>query len=227
MIELTYLGHSAFLAKINGKKVLFDPFISPNKLAKKIKTEQLDPDYILVTHGHEDHVADVESIAKRTGAMLVSNFEIITWFQGKGIENVHPMNHGGSKTFDFGGVKYVNAIHSSTLPDGSPGGNPGGFVISAENKTFYFAGDTALTYDMKLIGEAFNIDFAVLPVGDNFTMGIEDGIKAATFVGTNKIIGMHYDTFPYIEIDKEEAKKSTKAAGKELVLLNIGESITL
>ncbi|WP_162415449.1 metal-dependent hydrolase [Cyclobacterium roseum] len=227
MIELKYFGHSTFLMRINGKQILFDPFITPNSLAKDVAIEEINPDYILVTHGHEDHVADVERIARKSGAMLVSNFEIISWFQGKGLENVHPMNHGGSKVFDFGKVKYVNAIHSSTLPDGSSGGNPGGFVITSDEGAFYYAGDTALTYDMKLIGESFAIDFAVLPIGDNFTMDISDAIKAADFVGTEKIVGMHYDTFPYITINKEEVRQSAKEAGKELFLLQIGESITL
>jgi L-ascorbate metabolism protein UlaG (beta-lactamase superfamily) len=227
MIELKYFGHSTFLMRINKKQILFDPFITPNSLAKDVAIEEINPDYILVTHGHEDHVADVERIARKSGAMLVSNFEIISWFQGKGLENVHPMNHGGSKVFDFGKVKYVNAIHSSTLPDGSSGGNPGGFVITSDEGVFYYAGDTALTYDMKLIGESFAIDFAVLPVGDNFTMDISDAIKAADFVGTEKIVGMHYDTFPYITINKEEVRQSANEAGKELFLLQIGESITL
>ncbi|MDN3689997.1 metal-dependent hydrolase [Cyclobacterium jeungdonense] len=227
MIELKYFGHSTFLMRVNGKQILFDPFITPNSLAKDVAIEKINPDYILVTHGHEDHVADVERIARKSGAMLVSNFEIVSWFQGKDLENVHPMNHGGTKAFDFGKVKYVNAIHSSTLPDGSSGGNPGGFVISSDEGVFYYAGDTALTYDMKLIGESFAIDFAVLPIGDNFTMDIGDAIKAADFVGTEKIVGMHYDTFPYITINKEEVKQLAKEAGKELFLLQIGESITL
>jgi len=227
MIKITYYGHSTFLFTIKDKTILFDPFIRPNELADKIDVSSINPDYILVTHGHQDHVADVESIAKQSKAMLVSNFEIISWFEKKGIENVHPMNHGGSKDFDFGTVKYVNAVHSSMLPDGASGGNPGGFVVQSEEATFYFAGDTALTYDMKLIGEEFDIDFAVLPIGDNFTMGIKDAIKAADFVGTEKIIGMHYDTFPYIKIDKEAALAEASSAGKELLLLSIGKSITL
>ncbi|HSJ66435.1 MAG TPA: metal-dependent hydrolase [Anditalea sp.] len=226
-MEVTFFGHSSFLVNISGKKILFDPFISPNDNAKNIDVSTIEADYILVTHGHEDHVADVVSIAKRTGAIVVSNFEVISWFQNQGLENVHPMNHGGSKTFDFGKVKYVNAIHSSTMPDGSVGGNPGGFVIQSDEKTIYYAGDTALTYDMKLIGEAFNIDFAFLPIGDNFTMDIHDAIKASDFVGTDKFIGMHYDTFPYIEIDIDAVKKAGKEAGKELIMLNIGEKITL
>ncbi len=227
MIEITYYGHSAFLVKIKDIKILFDPYITPNPKASHIDISKIQADYILITHGHEDHVADAENHAKTTGAMLVSNFEIVTWFEGKGIINTHPMNLGGSKTFDFGKVKYVNAVHSSTLPDGSPAGNPGGFVIKHSEGCFYFAGDTALTYDMKLIQEEFSVDFAVLPIGDNFTMGIEDAVKAAGFVGTEKIIGMHYDTFPYIEINGNAAINAAREAGKELVLLNIGETITL
>jgi L-ascorbate metabolism protein UlaG (beta-lactamase superfamily) len=227
MIELTYFGHSSYLVKINGTKILFDPFISPNAKASKIDVGSILTDYVLLSHGHEDHVADAESISKANNAMLVSNYEIAVWFAQKGVEKYHPMNIGGSKEFDFGKVKYVNAIHSSTLPDGASGGNPGGFVIKHQAGCFYYAGDTALTYDMKLIGEEFKIDFAILPIGDNFTMDIQDAIKAAEFVGTKKIVGMHYNTFPYIEIDLEAAKKAVSEAGKELILLNIGDSITL
>lgn len=227
MTKITYYGHSTFLITIDGKNILFDPYISPNEKANKIKIESITADFILVTHGHGDHVADVEAIANNNHATVVSNYEVAAWFQEKGIQNVHPMNHGGSKVFEFGKIKYVNAIHSSTLPDGTPGGNPGGFVVQSSQGAFYFAGDTALTYDMKLIAEEFAIDFAFMPIGDNFTMGIDDAIKAAGFVGTKKIIGMHYDTFPYIEIDKEAAKKVADKAGMELIMLNIGEIITL
>lgn len=227
MIELTYYGHSSYLVKINQKTILFDPFISPNPKASEIDVKSIKPDYVLISHGHEDHMADAESITKSNDATLVSNYEIAVWFADKGVEKYHPMNHGGSKEFDFGTVKYVHAVHSSTLPDGSSGGVAGGFVIQHEKGCFYYAGDTALSYDMKLIGEEFKIDFAILPIGDNFTMGIKDAIKAADFVGTKKIIGMHYDTFPYIKIDGEAAKKAAEEAGKKLILLNIGESIRL
>jgi L-ascorbate metabolism protein UlaG (beta-lactamase superfamily) len=227
MIELTYFGHSSFLARIQQKLVLFDPFISPNPMASSVDLSSLAADYILLSHGHEDHVADAESIAKRNNAMIVSNYEIAVWFAQKGVEKYHPMNIGGSKQFDFGRVKSVAAVHSSTLPDGASGGNPGGFVIEHAGGCFYYAGDTALTYDMKLIGEEFKIDFAIMPIGDNFTMGIQDALKAADWVGTKRIIGMHYDTFPYIAIDQEAAKKAAAKAGKELILLNIGDSITL
>jgi L-ascorbate metabolism protein UlaG (beta-lactamase superfamily) len=227
MIELTFLGHSSFLAEIQGKKIMFDPFISPNTKAAHVQLENIRADYVFLSHGHEDHVADAEKITKASNATLVSNYEIAVWFAQKGVERYHPMNHGGSKAFDFGTVKYVTAVHSSTLPDGASGGNAGGFVIQHESGAFYYAGDTALTYDMKLIGESFKLDFAILPIGDNFTMGIDDALIAADFVGVNKIIGMHFDTFPYIEIDVEEAKNKASKAGKELILLNIGETIKL
>ncbi|MCH6233116.1 metal-dependent hydrolase [Cognataquiflexum rubidum] len=227
MIKLTYFGHSSYLVEINDTKILFDPFISPNSKASKIDISSIKADYVLLSHGHEDHVADAESITKANNAMLVSNYEIAVWFAQKGVEKYHPMNIGGSKVFNFGRVKYVNAVHSSTLPDGASGGNPGGFVIKHDSGCFYYAGDTALTYDMKLIAEEFKIDFAILPIGDNFTMDINDAIKAADFVGTKKIVGMHYNTFPYIEIDLEAAKKAVSEAGKELILINIGDSITL
>ncbi|EIM73084.1 metal-dependent hydrolase [Nitritalea halalkaliphila LW7] len=227
MITITFLGHSSFQMEVGGKHLIFDPFISPNEKAAAIDVDSLAADYILLSHGHQDHVADVERIGKRTQATLVANFEIASYYGGKGIENYHPLNHGGSKVFDFGRVKYVNAIHSSVLPDGTYGGNPGGFVIEHEKGAFYYAGDTALTYDMKLIAEEFTIDFALLPIGDNFTMGIDDALKAADFVGTDKIIAMHFDTFPYIEIDLEEAKRKAAAAKKELIVLEIGQSITL
>ena len=226
-MKLSYYGHSTFLLEIKGLNLLFDPFITPNELAKNIDVNSIPADYILVSHGHEDHVADAVSIAKRTGATVVSNFEIVSWFGVQGVEKGHPMNHGGSWSFDFGSVKYVNAVHSSVLPDGTYGGNPGGFIISTDEGNVYYAGDTALTYDMKLIGDTANISHAILPIGDNFTMGVDDAVIAAEFVGCNEIIGMHYDTFGYIEIDKEEAKGKFSTAGKTLTLLNIGETIDL
>jgi L-ascorbate metabolism protein UlaG (beta-lactamase superfamily) len=227
-MKLTYYGHACFSVELNGKKILFDPFITPNELAKNIDINQIEADYILISHGHEDHVADVEAIAKRTGAVIVSNFEIVSWFQGKGLNNVHPMNHGGKKEFDFGTVKFVNAIHSSVLPDGAYGGNPGGFVILSKEGNFYFAGDTALTNDMKLIPlTCGKIDFCVFPIGDNFTMGIEDAIIAADFVSCDRVVGIHYDTFGYIVIDKPNAVSAFGKNGKELLLPAIGASVDL
>ncbi len=224
-MKLTYYGHSAFTVEVAGKSLLFDPFITPNELAKGIDVSGIKADYILVSHGHADHVADVVSIARRTGAMVVSNFEVCNWFTGQGVQKTHGMNHGGAFRFDFGRVKYVNAIHSSSMPDGSYGGNPGGFVIETSEGNFYYSGDTALTMDMKLIGESTSLKFAVLCIGDNFTMGPDDAVKAAEFIKCNEIVGAHYDTFPPIRIDHAGAIAKFKAAGRQLHLLKPGESV--
>ena len=223
-MKITYLGHATILVEFNTKRLLFDPFISGNALAKDINIDTLEADYILITHGHQDHVLDVESIAMRTGATLISNFEIISWFGNKGLKG-HPMNHGGKFSFDFGTVKYVNAIHSSVLPDGTNGGNQGGFVIWDDQTSFYVAGDTALTLDMKLIPMTCPaLDIAILPIGDNFTMGYEDAALASDFIACNTILGYHFDTFPPIEIDKEKARKLFSDKGKNLIIPTIGET---
>ncbi len=226
-MKVTYYGHSCMGVNVNGVDLLFDPFITPNELAKHIDINSVPADYILVSHGHEDHLADVQTIAERTGAKIVSNFEIVSWFAEKGLQNGHPMNHGGNWTFDFGTVQYVNAVHSSTLPDGKSGGNPGGFIVKTPEGTFYFAGDTALTKDMQLFGEQNEFSFVMLPLGDNFTMGIDDAVIAAEYLQCNRVIGMHYDTFPYIVIDKNEAKTKFKEAGNELILIEIGKTVEL
>lgn len=227
MMELTYYGHSCFLLDTGVAKILFDPFITPNELAKHIDISTIHPDYILVSHGHEDHVADAIQIANQNDSTIVSNFEVVSWFQNKGVAKGHPMNLGGQWNFNFGKVKYVNAVHSSVMPDGAYGGNPGGFIIQAEGKTIYFAGDTALHYDMKLLAEMYKIDYALLPIGDNFTMGIEEAIKAADFIQCNNIIGMHFDTFGYIKIDHQAAKEAFSKKGKNLQLVEIGKTINL
>jgi L-ascorbate metabolism protein UlaG (beta-lactamase superfamily) len=211
------------MVSLDGKQVLFDPFITGNPLAAEVDIASIHPDYILISHGHGDHVQDAETIAKQSGATIVSNYEVVTWFEAKGIKNFHPMNHGGSWKFDFGRVKYVNAIHSSSLPDGANGGNPGGFIIESNDTTFYYAGDTALTMDMQLYAHA-NLQFAFLPIGDNFTMGIDDAVTATSFLKVKKVIGMHYDTFGFIEIDKDRAKHKFRNAEVELLLFNIGET---
>ena len=226
-MKITYFGHSSFALEIKGKHILIDPFISGSPLLDgKIEINNLKADYILLTHAHQDHILDAEAIAKNTGAVIVSNYEIATHYENKGI-TVHPMNHGGSREVDFGKVKYVNAIHTSSFPDGSYGGQPGGFVIEGEHKNIYIAGDTALTMDMKLIPMFTKLDLAILPIGDNFTMGIDEAIIASNFVECDKILGCHYDTFGYIEIDHEEAKRKFYDADKDLMLLEIGESIEL
>ncbi|MCP4123020.1 MAG: metal-dependent hydrolase [Bacteroidetes bacterium] len=224
-MKLTYYGHACFLLETGGKKILFDPFIKPNPLASHIDVDAIEADYILITHGHEDHVADALEIAKRTGATVVSNYKIVMWYAAKGVENGHPLNHGGQKKFDFGTVKYVNAIHTSSMPDGSYGGQPGGFVVTTEEGCLYHAGDTALTYDMKLLGHHMNIDLALLPIGDNFTMGVDDAIIASGFINCRNVVGMHYDSFDLIKIDRSATERKFKAAGLELKLMDIGSSI--
>jgi len=231
-MTITYLGQSGFLIETNGKKLLFDPFITPNEKADtdqhpNIHPDHIEADYILLTHGHMDHVADAEAIARRTGATIISNFEIVSWYGEKDLAG-HPMNHGGAVEFDFGTVKYVNAVHSSVLPDGTYGGNPGGFVIWNKEACFYHAGDTALTMDMKLIPVTCpKLDFAILPIGDNFTMGAKDAALASDFIECDDIIGCHYDTFPYIEIDHAAAIKTFTDKGKKLTLMEIGETTTV
>lgn len=227
-MKFTYFGHSCFMVEINGKKILFDPFIKANDMAKNIDIESIMPDFILISHGHFDHMSDAYDIAKRSNAVLVSNYEIVSWYQAKGIEKAHPMNHGGVWNFDFGSVKFVQAVHSSMLPDGTYGGNPGGFVIESSAGNFYYAGDTALHMDMKLIPmSCAKLDFAVFPIGNNFTMGIEDAIIAAEFCNVDKIIGVHFDTFGYIKIDTKKAVESFAKSNKQLVLIEIGASINI
>jgi L-ascorbate metabolism protein UlaG (beta-lactamase superfamily) len=225
-MKITFYGHASLGIEVSGTHIIVDPYISANPKASHIDLSTLKADYILLTHAHNDHILDVESIAKRTNALIVSNYEIATHFGDKGYQ-FHPMNHGGSWDFDFGNVKYVTAIHSSSFPDGSYGGQPGGFVIEGEHKNIYIAGDTALTMDMKLIPMKTKLDLAILPIGNNFTMDIDDAILASDFVDCDKILGYHYDTFSYIEINQAEAKKKFFDAGKDLMLLEIGESINL
>jgi L-ascorbate metabolism protein UlaG (beta-lactamase superfamily) len=226
-MKFTSYGHSCFAVETAGKTLLFDPFITPNEAAKCIDPATLRADYILVTHGHFDHIADAAALAKSTGATVVSNFEIVTWLGSQGVEKTQPMNHGGSVTLDFGRVKYVNAIHSSVLPDGTYGGNPGGFVIESADGAFYFAGDTALTLDMQLLAEEFALRFAVLPIGDTFTMGAKDAARAAKLLRCDQVVGVHYDTFPPIRIDHAAARATFAAAGVTLHLPAIGESLDL
>lgn len=226
-MKITFLGHATLLIKTTKALILVDPFISGNELAKGIiNLDELKPDYILLTHAHQDHVLDVEIIAKQSKATIVSNYEIATYYENKGFK-VHPMNHGGSWNFDFGRLKYVNAIHSSSFADGTYGGQPGGFILSADNKNVYIAGDTALTMDMQLIPLSFTLDLSILPIGDNFTMGVDDAIIASDFVGCDVVLGYHFDTFGYIKIDHEQAKQKFTEADKKLHLLEVGKSIIL
>lgn len=226
-MKIRFYGQNSLQIEVAGKQLIVDPFISENPLAKdKVKVEDLKADYIILTHAHGDHIADAETIAKNTGAKIISNFEIVNHYAAKDIEG-HPMNHGGSFEFDFGKLKMVNAIHSSSFPDGSYGGNPAGFILESEGKTIYIAGDTSLTMDMKLIPMRYKLDLAILPIGDNFTMDIEDAIIASDFMECDKILGCHYDTFGFIEINHQEAVDKFKEKNKELILLPIGDSLTV
>jgi L-ascorbate metabolism protein UlaG (beta-lactamase superfamily) len=225
-MKITFYGHACIGITIHEVHILVDPFISGNPKASHIDINTLEADYILLTHAHQDHILDVEAIAKRTGAVIVSNYEIASYYGNKGF-TYHPMNHGGSWDFKFGNVKYVNAIHTSSFPDGSYGGQPGGFVIEGEHKNIYIAGDTALTMDMKLIPMRTKLDLAILPIGSNFTMDVDDAIIASDFLDCDKVLGYHYDTFGYIEINHQEAKRKFFDSGKDLMLIEIGESIDL
>lgn len=227
-MKTIYYGQSTVWIETDGIKLLFDPFITPNKAAKeKVDINNLKPDYILVSHGHGDHVADLVTIAKNSKAKVICIAEIAGWLAKQGIDNAHGMNIGGGFNFDFGRVKMVNAVHSSALPDGSNGGNPAGFVLYLkEGKNIYFAGDTALTYDMKLLADE-NLAWAFLPIGDNYTMGIDDAVKAADFINCKNVIGIHFDTFPVIKIDKNEALEKFRKAGINIRLPEVGERLTL
>ena len=225
-MKVTYFGHGCFSITIGDSAILIDPFITPNDLAKDVDIKSIETDYILLTHGHEDHVYDTESIAKRTGAEVIANFEVINWFAKKGVENGFAMNIGGIKrTSDFA-IKMVSAVHSSSMPDGSYGGLAAGFILVYQeddvDKVIYFAGDTALHKDMELIQEEFGfIDFAFLPIGDVFTMGIDDAVEAAYLVNADSVIPMHYDTFEPIKVDMAEAKEEFQEFRFEV--FNIGE----
>lgn len=215
------------MVKTGGKNILFDPFITPNPLAQEIEVAEIKPDVILVTHAHGDHIADLISIAQQSKAVVVSSYEIAEWVNQQGYENTIPMNIGG--TVDLGAfkAKMVNAVHSSTFPDGRAGGNPAGFVVYNDEDCFYYAGDTALHMDMQLIAADFKLGFAFLPIGDHFTMGVDDAVRAAEFIRCDEVIGMHYNTFPPIEINKDMAIAAFEANGLNLNLMNINQSMEI
>jgi len=225
-MKYTYYGQSSFLLETADKKFLFDPFISQNPLAAAIDITKIEADYIFVSHGHGDHVGDLISLAKQTKATVIAIPEVIEWVMKQGVEKVHPMNFGKYK-FDFGTVRMVWATHSAGLPDGSYGGNPAGFVLELEDKQIYFAGDTGLTLEMKLLADLYQLDYAILPIGGNYTMDVDDAVIAADYINCSQIIGVHYDTFPVIEIDSKVAVESFKRAQKQLLLPVIGETISL
>ena len=228
-IKLTYYGHSTFGIETEDAKLIIDPFFAPNNPAATVKVDEVEADFILVTHGHGDHVADLVPLAKQTGAMVICNYEIANWLGNQGIENVHGMHIGGGYDFPFGRAKMTIAHHGSGLPDGSYGGNPAGFLLHLnEGADIYISGDTALTYDMRLIGEAGGVDLAILCIGDNFTMGPDDAVRAAQFVQAKHVIPCHYDTFPPIRQDADAfAKKLHDAAEIDCTVMAVGDEFTL
>ena len=225
-MKVTYLGHACVNIQIERAHFLVDPFISANPLAEHIDINSIEATYILLTHAHADHILDAEAIAKRTGAPLITNPEILDHYRKLGLDG-HDMNIGGSHRFLDGKVKIkmVKAVHSSSFPDGSYGGNPAGFLINYKDQTIYISGDTALTMDMKIIPHQYKVDLAILPIGNNYTMGVRDALTAAKFVETNNVLGVHYDTFDVIKIDKEASKRKFSDAHKRLHLLEIGNSL--
>lgn len=227
-MQITYFGHSCFLLETNGKRLLIDPFISKNPLASNIDVQSIRCDYVLLTHCHYDHMADLDNIMENNpAAIIVGIWEVHDYYSKKGYPT-HPMNKGGWWTFDFGRLKMVQAVHSSSFPDGAYAGAPAGFVLDTPDGVLYIAGDTALTMDMQLIPRTCPpLDAAILPIGSNFTMDVADAVIAAEFVQCTRVIGCHFDTFGFIKIDHELARKSFAEAGKELVLLEIGKSIAL
>ncbi|WP_028295869.1 metal-dependent hydrolase [Olivibacter sitiensis] len=227
-MKATYYGHSTVELELVGASILFDPFITPNEKANNIDVESLNPDYIFLSHAHEDHVADLFAIQQQSGAEVAAIVETSAWANKGGIpqEKLHPFNFGGTLKLKFGTAKMVYALHTNGAPDGSYAGLPAGYVIHSGDKKIYFAGDTALTLEMKLL-EDEALDWAFLPIGGHFTMDVDDAIKAAKLINCQNIIGIHYNTFPPIQIDKEEAIDKFEKAGLRLYLPSIGGTVSL
>jgi L-ascorbate metabolism protein UlaG (beta-lactamase superfamily) len=214
------------LLEAGGKRLLVDPFFTGNPAAP-LTADKAQADYVLISHGHGDHVGDAVAIAKRTGATILSNFEICNWFGTQGVDKTHPQHIGGGHTHPFGYLKLTNALHGSALPDGSYGGNPCGFLISAEGKKIYLACDTGLFGDMKLIGEE-GLDLAVLPIGDNFTMGPDDALRAAKLLQPKNVIPVHYNTWDLIAQDAAAWARRVEAETKSRAhVIKPGESFSL
>ncbi len=228
-MKITYHSHDVFEIETSKARLIIDPFLTGNENAA-IKAEDIKVDYILLTHAHADHFGDSVLIAKNNGATLIAPFETALLAQSKGVKKIHPMHIGGGYGFDFGRVKLTIAHHGSGLPGDNGieyGGNPCGFLITADGKTVYHAGDTGLFLDMKLIGERNDIDVALLPIGDNFTMGIDDAVKAVEFLSPALTIPMHYSTFPVIQADPKEFVKKIETNGAMGRVLRFGETMEI
>ncbi len=224
--KITWLGHGTFSIEVDGKTVIIDPFFTGNPAAT-MTADEVSPDALIISHGHGDHVGDAVEIAKRTGCLVVANHEIIEWLTKQGVENVHAQHIGGSHKHDFGTVKLTIAHHGSSLPDGSNGGNPCGILLKTKDGTIYHACDTGLFYDMKLIGEE-GIDVAILPIGDNFTMGPEDALRAVKLIEPRRVIPDHFGTWPLIDQDVAAWAESVRSeTSTEPVVLEPGQSVEL
>ena len=227
-VTITWHGHATFSLDINGKKVVVDPFFAGNSPVARVAADEVAADFILQTHGHGDHIADTVGLASRTGALVIGNFEICNWINGQGHENTHAMNTGGGYDFEFGHVKMTPALHSSGLPDGSYGGDPAGYVLTVDGKQIYISGDTALFSDMALIGRAADLDLAIVPIGDNFTMGPDDAFLALDYLKPKRVIPCHYNTWPLIEQDPEAwAERVSAESDAEPIVLDVEGSFTL
>lgn len=225
--KLTWLGHAALGLETGGYKLIVDPFLEGNPAAS-IAPEAVEADFILISHGHGDHVSDMVPIAKRTGAMVISNFEIITWCEQQGLKNVHAQHIGGGHKHPFGYLKLTLALHGSALPDGSDGGNPCGFLLTTnDGRKVYLAQDTGLFGDMRLIGEE-GLDLAVVPIGDNYTMGPDDALRAVKFLEPKVVIPIHYNTWDLIAQDEKAWAERVQTETKtKPVILKPGESYSL
>ncbi len=225
-MKLRYFSHSAFqITTDNSKIILIDPFLDDNPTSP-VKSSEVNADYIILTHAHGDHFGDAVKIAKRTNALFICVDELANYFISKGL-NAHNMHIGGSRNFDFGKVKFTIAHHGSATPDSTYAGNPAGVLIFADGKILYDTGDTGLFYDLKLIGEMNAVDYMLLPIGDNYTMGITDAVKAVEFVNPKVAIPIHYNTFPEIQADPYEFRKAVEEMGKVSMVLKFGEEIEL
>ncbi|MFZ0610782.1 MAG: metal-dependent hydrolase [Desulfobacterales bacterium] len=225
-VKLTWYSHACFLIDTGDYKLLTDPFLTDNPLAP-VTADSVGADYILVSHGHGDHVGDTVAIARRTGATVIANFEIQNWLAGKGVANSHPQHIGGGFDYPWGRVKLTMAQHGSALPDGSYGGNPCGFLFYIQDKKIYHACDTGLFYDMKLIGEE-GIDLAILPIGDNFTMGPADALRAVKLIEPARVVPIHYDTFEVIKQDADKWADTVRKETKTIAtVMKPGDTLTL